>query len=259
MEHRIRKVALPVVGEGIDVPGFLLCFYHIGGVRVIILHRPGLAGAGVGVETAFALPENGLHIRQGDGIPGLPLGGAVLGDKGVGVAAHVGGIGVDDLVVIAAGGGKILGDPGLRVGDALAQNLIDGKGDVIGVLDNSGVVVEDGLSSAAAAGQAAEDQGGQHEDEQHREHEQDCGNGEYLPSVPSRSQGQTCGGPVWATHHRTLSSGGDGFAGLDGTVDGLGGAGRLGQAAFFLVFQIWRPPILSICRVPAIMTQVMYR
>ena len=100
-----------------------------------------------------------------------------MGDKGVGVAGHVAGVGVDDLVVVATRRCKVLGDPGLRIGNALAQNLIDRKGDVIGVLDDGGIVIEDGLSGAAAAGQAAEDQGGQHEDEQHWEHEQDCGSG----------------------------------------------------------------------------------
>ena len=45
---------------------------------------------------------------------------------------------------------KVLGDPGLRISDALAQNLIDDKGDVIGVLDDNGIVIEDGLSGAAA-------------------------------------------------------------------------------------------------------------
>ena len=171
MEYCIGKIALAVVGEGIDVPGLLPCLHHVLGVRVVVLHRPGLAGAGVGIEAALALPENGLHIRQGDCVPGFAFGGAVLGDKGVGVAAHVGGVGVDNLVVISASGSEVLGDPGLRIGDALAQNLIDGKSDVVGVLDDGGIVIEDGLAGAAAAGQAAEDQGGQHEDEQHREHE----------------------------------------------------------------------------------------
>ena len=64
-----------------------------------------------------------------------------MGDKKVGVAAHVGGVGIDNLVVVAAGGGKVLGDPSLRAGDALTQNLIDSKGNVIGVLDDGSVVV----------------------------------------------------------------------------------------------------------------------
>ena len=59
-------------------------------------------------------------------VPGISLGRTVLGDKRVDVAAHVGGIGVNDLVVVAASGGKVLGNPGLRIGDALAQHLIDG-------------------------------------------------------------------------------------------------------------------------------------
>ena len=41
--------------------------------------------------------------------------------------------------------------PSLRIGDALTQNLIDSKGDIIGILDDGGVVVEDGLAGCAAA------------------------------------------------------------------------------------------------------------
>ena len=144
--------------------------------------------------------------------------------------------GVDDLVIIAAGGGKVLGNPGLRISNALAQNLIDRKGDVIGVLDDGGIVIEDGLSGAAAAGQAAEDQGGQHEDEQHREHEQDCGSGKKLLAMLCGIYSSTRRA-VGPAYRRTLSGSGDSLASLDGSMDGLGSAGRLGQTAFFLVVQ----------------------
>ena len=54
------------------------------------------------------------------------------------------------------------------------------------------------------------------------------------------------GGPrrraVWPTYRRSLRGGGDGLAGLDGPMDGVSSAGRLGQAAFFLVVQFWIPP-----------------
>ena len=39
--------------------------------------------------------------------------------------------------------------PSLRIGDALTQNLIDSKGDIIGILDDGGVVVEDGLAQVS--------------------------------------------------------------------------------------------------------------
>ena len=164
-----------------------------------------------------------------------------MGDKGVGVAAHVGGVGVDDLIIVAASGGEVLGDPGLRIGDALTQNLVDGKGDVIGVLDDSGIIIENGLSGAAAVGQAAEDQGGQHEDEQHREHEQNSGGNEEFLAVLRGIQGSPCGGPIGTAHRRALCGGGDGLAGLDSSVYGLGSAGRLGQAASFIVIQVKSP------------------
>ena len=96
--------------------------------------------------------------------------------------------------------------------------------------------------SGAAAGQAAEDQGGQHEDEQHREHEQNSDGSEELLTVLHGIQGSPCGGPVWPAHCRALRGGGDCLAGLYGPVDGLSSAGRLGQTAFFLVVQFWIPP-----------------
>ncbi len=164
-----------------------------------------------------------------------------MGDKGVGVAAHVGGVGVDNLVVISASGSEVLGDPGLRIGDALAQNLIDGKGDVIGVLDDGGVVVEDRLAGAAAAGQATENQGGQHEDEQHWDHEQGKGCGEKFLAMLC---GVQCGSryrAVGPAHHRAFCGSGDGLAGFDSPVDSLSSAGRLGQTAFFILVQFGYP------------------
>ena len=93
------------------------------------------------------------------------------------------------------------------------------------------------LSGAAAAGQATENQGWQHEQEQHREHEQHSGDRKELPGVPPRSQDQPGRGPVWPAYCGPLCGGGDGLASLDGSVDGVGGAGHLRQAAFFLIVQ----------------------
>ena len=42
---------------------------------------------------------------------------------------------------------------------------------------------------------------------------------------------------IRSAYSRALSSSGDGLASLDGSMDGLGSAGRLGQTAFFLVIQ----------------------
>ena len=159
MEYCIGKITLAVVDEGIDVPGLLPCLHHVRGVRIVVLHRPYLTGTGVGKEAALALAENSLQIRQGDGVPLLTLGGAVLCDKGVGVACHITGVGTDNLIVVPTRSGKVLSDPGLRIGDPLAQDLIDGKSDVAYILDDSGVVIEDGLAGIAAAGQPAEDEG----------------------------------------------------------------------------------------------------
>ena len=171
-----------------------------------------------------------------------PLGGAVLGDKGVGVAGHIAGVGVDDLIVVAAGRGEVLGNPGLCVGNALTQNLIDSKSNIVGILNDGGIVVENGPTGTAAAGQAAEDQGGQHEDEQHREHEQNSDGGEELLAVLRGIPGSPRRCAVWPAHRRALCGGGDGLAGFDGPMDGVSSAGRLGQAAFFLVVQFWIPP-----------------
>ena len=49
------------LGEGVDVPGLILRLHHILCIWIVILYRPSLAGAGVGVETALALPKNDLR------------------------------------------------------------------------------------------------------------------------------------------------------------------------------------------------------
>lgn len=54
----------------------------------------------------------------------------------------------------------------------------------------------------------------------------------------SRSQDQPGGGSVWPSYRGSLGCGGDGLAGLDGSMYGVGSAGRLGQTAFFLVIQV---------------------
>lgn len=77
MGYCIRKITLAVIDEGVDAIGLLFRLHDVRGIRVIVLHRPGLTGAGVGKEAALALAENGLYIRQGDGIPRLILGGTV--------------------------------------------------------------------------------------------------------------------------------------------------------------------------------------
>ena len=165
-----------------------------------------------------------------------------MGDKGVGVAGHIAGVGVDDLIVVAAGRGEVLGNLGLCVGNALTQNLIDSKSNIVGILNDGGIVVENGLTRITAADQAAENQRGQHEDKQHREHEQDRSRRKELASVPARSQGQPCGGSIGSAHRRAFGRCCDGLAGLDCSMNGLRSAGRLGQAAFFLVVQTWIPP-----------------
>ena len=156
MEHRVGEIVLAVVAEGVDVPDLLPRLHHVLGVRVVILHGPSLTGAGVGIQTAFALTKDILQVCQGDRVPLLALCGAVLGDEGVGAAGHAGRIGVDDLIVVAVCTGKVIGNALLRVGDALAQRLADGERDVADVRRDGGIVVEDRPTGIAAAGQPAE-------------------------------------------------------------------------------------------------------
>ena len=95
-------------------------------------------------------------------------------------------------------------------------------------LAGAGVGVENGLTRITAADQAAENQRGQHEDKQHREHEQDRSRRKELASVPARSQGQPCGGSIGSAHRRAFGRCCDGLAGRDDPVDGLGCTGYLG-------------------------------
>jgi hypothetical protein len=62
VKYRIGKISLTIVNKGVDIPGFLSGFYDILSFRVIILYNPVLTGARVRIQTAFTLPENGLHI-----------------------------------------------------------------------------------------------------------------------------------------------------------------------------------------------------
>lgn len=165
------------------------------------------------------MAEDILHIRHGDGFPILALGGAILCDKGVGVAGHVGRIGVDDLIVVPTRSGKVLGNPGLRIGDPLAQDLIDGKSDVAYVLDDSGVVIENGLAWSAAAGQTAKDEGRQHKDEQHRQEQKDGNSRHDLPDVfPALPE---CPGdsPIGAAHRSAFCGGSQRLACFDRSTD----------------------------------------
>ena len=107
-----------------------------------------------------------------------------------------------------------MGDSGFRIGDAFAQDLIDRKGDVAHILDDSGVVVEDGLTRSAA-GQAAEDERGQHKNEQHRQEQQDGDDRHDLPNVLSALPERPGNSPIGAAHRTALCGGGQGLACFD--------------------------------------------
>lgn len=49
---------------------------------------------------------------------------------------------------------------------------------------------------------------------------------------------------IWPPYRRTLCSPGNGLAGFNCAMDGMSGAGRLGQTALFFIVQIWTPPEL---------------
>lgn len=106
METGIGKIVLAIINKGVDVPAFFFRLHHIRGVQVVGLYCPGFASAGVGIEIAFAMLKNGLHIGRGDRIPDFTLGGAVLGNGEIGIACHIRSIGVDDFVIIDASKGK---------------------------------------------------------------------------------------------------------------------------------------------------------
>ena len=149
--------------------------------------------------------------------------------------------GVNNLVVVPACCGKILCGAGLCVSDALGLDLVDGGGNTVHVRGDSLTVVENGLAGCAAAGEPAENQTREQEDEQHREHQEDNDRSQQLFPVLPRRQGQTCRRAVGPAHGGAFGGGGDSLAGLDGTVNGVGGAGGLVQAAFFMVVQAETP------------------
>lgn len=92
-----------------------------------------------------------------------------MSEKRIGVADQIPFIGILDFVIVAAGRRKIRSNPGLCVSDALAQDLIDGKRQVIGIFRNGGIVVQNrDTVGGVSGGQPPEDNGGQHKDEQDR-------------------------------------------------------------------------------------------
>ena len=167
VENLVGEIRLPVVDQGVDIPRFLFRFHHVRGVRVVRLNCPRLAGAGERVEVAFSCSQKLLQILQGNLGPAFLLGGAVLANEGVGVAGHREGL--DDLIVVPARGGKVLGGTGLRIGNTLGQNFVDGGGDAVHIPGDGVAVVENRLAWCSAAGQPAENQSRQHQHKQYRE------------------------------------------------------------------------------------------
>ena len=159
-----------------------------------------------------------------------------MADKGIGVAGHRERL--DDFIIVPACGGKVLGGPGLRVSNTLGQNFVDGGGDAVHVRGDSVAVVEHGLTGRSAAGESAENQSWQHQHKQYREKKDYCHRcQQFFPMLPRR-QCQPCGGSVGPAHCGAFGGGGDGLAGFDGAVYGVGGACGLLQAAFFIVVQV---------------------
>ena len=153
-----------------------------------------------------------------------------MADEGIGVAGH--GEGLDDLVVVPARCCKVLGGPGFGVLHTLGQNLINGGGDAVHLCGDGVAIVEDRLAGRAAAGEPAENQSWEHEDKQHGQKKDDNRGHQKLFSVFSRCQCQTCRRSIGPAHRRAFGSGGNGLAGFNSAVYGMGGAGGLFQTAF---------------------------
>ena len=219
MEDLIGKVGLALVDDGIDVPDLRPAFIRLG-LR-IIRDRPGFAGAGEGVEVAHLCTQGLFQVSQGDVLPVLALGGTVLADKSVGIAHQIVGIGIDDLIVVTAGLGKVVRNPLFHIINALSKNLIDGKGDLVGIFNDGSIVVHNGLGIRirGAAEQAAENNGGEHEDEQHRQqqdHDDHNGNcSDVFPGPPDRPGYCAIGAADSGALRRPRHS----FSGLDHPAD----------------------------------------
>ena len=129
VEDMIREIRLPLIYDGVVVPD--LCSALIGlGIR-IIWNGAGRRGPREGVEVLHAIPKRLLQIGKRDAFPILVPESAVLPDDGVGVAQDALGIGVDDLILVSTGFGKVLGDLLFHVVDPLAQHLCDRKSDLV--------------------------------------------------------------------------------------------------------------------------------
>ena len=177
----------------------------------------------------FVLPQDSGQIIQRNALKILIPGSAILRDDEIGVIDGAGRIGIFDLHLVSAGRGKVRFNAGYHIVQCLAQDGIDGKCDVVGVLYDSSFAVEDRMFRVRwrkGIDQTAENQPGKHQNKQDRQQKQNDNDGNDLADM--LASGPYCPGhsPIGTAGSSALGSTGNRLAGLDGTLDRVRCGGR---------------------------------
>ena len=93
----------------------------------------------------FVLPQDSGQIIQRNALKILIPGSAILRDDEVGVVDRAGGIGIFNFHLVSAGRSKVRFNAGHHIVQRFAQDGVDGKSDVVGVLHDCSFAVEDRL------------------------------------------------------------------------------------------------------------------
>ena len=114
----------------------------------------------------FVFPQGGGKVIQRNAFKILVFGRAILRDKQVGVINGTAGIGIFDLHVVGSRCRKVSFNPGKYIIQCLAQNAVEGKGNLVGVLNNRCFAIQNrnfGVRWRKGIGQSTENKTREHE------------------------------------------------------------------------------------------------
>ena len=177
----------------------------------------------------FVLPQDSGQIIQRNALKILIPGSAILRDDEVGVVDRAGGIGIFNLHLVSAGRSKVRFNAGHHIVQCLAQDGVDGKSDVVGVLHDCSFAVEDRLLRVCrrkSVDQTAENQPGQHQNKQDRQQKQSNDDGDDLADMLAPGPNRPGHSPIGTAGGSALGRAGNRLAGLDGALDRMRCGGR---------------------------------
>ena len=114
----------------------------------------------------LVFPQGGGKVIQRNAFKILVFGRTILRDKQVGVINGTAGIGIFDLHMVGSRCRKVSFDPGKYIIQCLTQDAVEGKGDLVGVLNNRCFAIQNrnfGVRWRKGIGQSAENKTREHE------------------------------------------------------------------------------------------------